>query len=150
MYTPMTMNDLFFDAAFNPYYTVRPVRRQAVCGRPAQSRQYLKSMIRTDVKESDEGYVLSMELPGFKREEIKAEVKNGILTVSAAHAERSEKEEQKEERILCSERFRGNVKRSFYIGEDITREEIKAVYKDGVLELRIPKKKPEKKDIRIA
>ena len=106
-------------------------------------------MMKTDVKETDEGYEVDVELPGFRKDEIKLELNNGYLTISA------EKNLQKEskDRMLRQERYTGTMQRSFYVGENITEEDIKARYEDGVLSLRLPKKDavkvPEKKQILI-
>ncbi len=106
-------------------------------------------MMKTDVKETDEGYEVDVELPGFRKDEIKLELNNGYLTISA------EKNLQKEskDRMLRQERYTGTMQRSFYVGESITEEDIKARYEDGVLSLRLPKKDavkvPEKKQILI-
>ena len=92
-----------------------------------------------------------MEFPGYDKADIKAELKNGYLIVSAEHVEKkdttadateeTEAAEQKAEpKYLCRERFHGKVERSFYVGKDLTKEDITAQYANGVLTLVIPKK----------
>ena len=106
-------------------------------------------MMKTDVKETDEGYELDVELPGFKKDEIKLELNNGYLTIST---EKSLNKENKG-KMLRQERYVGTMQRSFYVGGSITEEDIKAKYENGVLSLVIPKKEarkvPEKKQILI-
>ena len=82
-----------------------------------------------------------MELPGFKKEDVKAQVKDGYLTIEAES--RVENEENDEEgKFLRRERFVGSCRRSFFVGEEITEEDIKAKFEDGVLKMSIPKKQP--------
>ena len=109
-------------------------------------------MMKTDVKETDEGYELDVELPGFKKDEIKLELNSGYLTISTEkNLEKDEKNQQG--KILRQERYSGTMQRSFYVGGSITEEDIKAKYENGVLSLTIPKKEapkaPEKKTICI-
>ena len=108
-------------------------------------------MMKTDVKETDEGYELDVELPGFKKEEIKLELNSGYLTISTEKS--LEKKEEKKGKVLRQERYSGTMQRSFYVGGSITEEDIKARYENGVLSLTIPKKEarnvPEKKQILI-
>ena len=108
-------------------------------------------MMKTDVKETDTGYELDVDLPGFKKEEIKLELDKGYLTISTEKTLES-KDEQKG-RILRQERYSGTMSRSFYVGDSLTEEDIRAKYENGVLSLSIPKKEarkvPEKKTILI-
>ena len=96
-------------------------------------------IMRTDVKETDSGYELDIDLPGCKKENVKAELKEGCLTISA---ETNRSDEQKDEngRYIRRERYYGNCSRSFYVGEDITEEDIRAKFEDGILKVSIPKK----------
>ena len=106
-------------------------------------------MMKTDVKETDEGYEVDVDLPGFTKDEIKLELNNGYLTIST---EKSLNKENKG-KMLRQERYVGTMQRSFYVGSSITEEDIKAKYENGVLSLMIPKKEarkvPEKKQILI-
>ena len=96
-------------------------------------------MMKTDVKETDSGYELDVDLPGFKKEEIRLELENGYLTVSASKG--LEKDEKNEEgKYIRRERYTGNVRRSFYVGENLTEDDIKASFEDGILKLDLPKK----------
>ena len=109
-------------------------------------------MMKTDVKETDEGYEVDVDLPGFKKDEINLELNNGYLTISAEKA--LEKDgENKKGKMLRQERYSGMMQRSFYVGDYVTEEDVKASYESGVLHVFVPKKDapkvPEKKVIRI-
>lgn len=109
-------------------------------------------MMKTDVKETDAGYELDVDLPGFKKEEIKLELNNGYLTISTEKTLEKEHENSRG-KMLRQERYSGTMQRSFYVGANLTEEDIKAKYENGVLHLMIPKKEapkaPEKKVILI-
>ena len=96
-------------------------------------------MMKTDIRETDEGYELDIDLPGFKKDEIQAELKNGYLTVSAAKGLDKDEQNKKGEYIR-RERYTGSMSRSFYVGEHLNEEDIKAKYEDGILKLSVPKK----------
>ncbi len=102
-----------------------------------------KSVMKTDIKEGENGYELSIDLPGFQKEDISAQLENGYLTVTAS--QNTSKEEKDEDgRYIRRERYTGNCSRSFYVGEGVTQEDIHAKYKDGILSLTVPKKDTEK------
>ena len=92
----------------------------------------------TDVKEFEDHYELDMELPGFKKEDVKAELKNGYLTISAKHDE-SNDEKNEEGKFIRKERYYGECKRSFYVGNSMSKEDIKANFENGILKLNVPK-----------
>ena len=106
-------------------------------------------LMKTDVHEHEDHYEVDIDLPGFKKEEIKLELNNGYLTVTAA----KEHEQEKKGKAIRQERYSGSMQRSFYVGEQVTEEDIKAKYEHGVLKLEVPKKDvpkvPEKKTIMI-
>ena len=109
-------------------------------------------MMKTDVREHDDQYEVDIDLPGFKKEEITLGLENGYLTVSAAKV--LDKDEKTEKgKLIRQERYAGAMQRSFWVGEDLTEEDIKAKFEDGVLKLLVPKKEakkvPEKKTILI-
>ena len=114
--------------------------------------KHAQNMMKTDVKETDEGYEVDIDLPGFKKDEIQLELNNGYLTISTQKAlEKDEK--NKKGRMLRQERYAGMMQRSFYVGDHITEEDVKASYESGVLHLVLPKKDaprlPETKTIQI-
>ena len=108
-------------------------------------------MMKTDVKETEGGYELDVDLPGFKKEEIHLDLQNGYLTISTE--KNLENKEEKHGKLLRQERYTGTMQRSFYVGENLTEEDIHAKYEDGVLKVDLPKKEarkvPEKKQILI-
>ena len=96
-------------------------------------------LMKTDVREKDGNYVLDIDLPGFKKDEISIELENGYLTVSAAKG-LDKDEEDKKGKYIRKERYAGAMQRSFYVGENLTDEDIKAKYENGILRLSVPKK----------
>ena len=98
-----------------------------------------KNMMKTDVRETENSYELDIDLPGFKKDEISIELENGYLTVSAAKG-LDKDEEDKKGKYIRKERYAGAMSRSFYVGEGVTQEDIKAKYEDGILRLSVPKK----------
>lgn len=95
-------------------------------------------LMKTDVKETDGVYELSIELPGFKKEDVSAKLDNGYLTINASRNE--EKEEKKEQdKYIRRERYTGQCTRSFYVGEGVKQEDIQAKFEDGILRLKVPK-----------
>lgn len=102
-----------------------------------------KNVMSTDVKEVENGYELEMDLPGFKKDEIKASVENGYLTISAARGLDEDEKDKKSGKYIRRERYAGACERSFYVGEGISQDDIKASFQHGILKLFIPKE-PEK------
>ena len=97
------------------------------------------NVMKTDVKETETGYEVDIDLPGFKKDEINAKLDNGYLTISAAKG--LDKDEQdKNGKYIRRERYAGSMSRSFYVGEGVTEEDIKAKFEDGILRLVVPKK----------
>ena len=111
-----------------------------------------RMLMKTDVHESEDSYELDIDLPGFKKEEITVELNNGYLTVSAAKGLDEEKKDQKG-KLIRQERYSGSMQRSFYVGNYVREEDVKAKFEEGVLKLCVPKKAesklPEKKTILI-
>ncbi|SHK92987.1 Hsp20/alpha crystallin family protein [Hespellia stercorisuis] len=93
----------------------------------------------TDVQEFDDKYQLDLELPGFKKEDIQAELKDGYLTINAKHEENKDEKDEKG-KFIRRERYSGQCQRSFYVGDAITQEDIKANFENGVLKVEVPKK----------
>ena len=96
-------------------------------------------MMSCDVKEFGDHYELDMELAGFRKEDIKAELKDGYLTIKAER-HTSKDDSDANGRVVRSERFMGTCQRTFYVGDHVKREDVSAAYEDGVLKLNIPKK----------
>ena len=101
------------------------------------------SAMKTDVKETDAGYELDIDLPGYKKEDVKAELKDGYMTISAEKKSEDGEKDEKSGKYLRRERYYGSCSRSFYVGEDVTEEDIKAKFEDGILKISVPKKDPQ-------
>ena len=118
------------------------LEKQFFGGRDPLYGKHAKNLMKTDVKELDHGYLLDVELPGFKKDEIEIQLQDGYLTISAN--KQIEKEEKKEKgRYIRQERYGGQCSRSFYVG-DIRSEDIQAKYEDGVLRVQIPREEESK------
>lgn len=100
------------------------------------------TVMKTDILEEDNNYTLIIDLPGFKKEEVKANIKDGYLTVSATR--NVSKEDSK--KYLRRERFVGTMSRSYYVGEDLTQKDICASFSDGTLKISFPKEETKKVD----
>lgn len=114
--------------------------------------KHAKNMMKTDVKETEKGYEVAVDLPGFKKDEIKMELENGYLTISAAKGLDKDETDKETGKYIRRERYAGNLSRSFYIG-DVKQEDVKATFKNGILSISVPKEdkkaKEEKKYITI-
>lgn len=114
--------------------------------------KHAQHMMKTDVKETDEGYEVDVDLPGFKKDDIHLELNNGYLTISTEKS-LEKTNENKKGKMLRQERYSGVMQRSFFVGEHMTEEDIKASYESGVLHIIVPKKDapkvPERKTILI-
>ena len=112
----------------------------------------MKHEMKTDVKENETGYEIDMDLPGFKKDQISLNLENGYLTVAATKGFDKDQKDQNG-RMIRQERYAGSMQRSFYVGDAMTVEDVKAKFEDGVLHLELPKKEackvPEKKTILI-
>ena len=133
----MMMPSIFKDELFTPWMDFRmPDVEKALYGKRSGH------MMKTDIKEKDDSYEVAVDLPGFRKDEMKVELKNGYLTISAAKGlDRDEKD--KKGKFIRKERYEGNMSRSFYVGGNVTEGDIYAKYKNGILTLDIPKKSPE-------
>ena len=105
------------------------------------------SMMKTDIKEHENSYDLTIDLPGVKKEDIKAELNDGYLTVSAESGT-SKDEKDENGKYICRERYTGSYSRSFYVGDAVTEQDISAKFENGTLKLTVPKKEalPEKQN----
>ena len=96
------------------------------------------NVMKTDVKETESGYEVDIDLPGFKKDEVSASLENGYLTISAAKG--LDKDEQdKKDKYIRKERYAGSMSRSFYVGEGVDQNDIHAKFEDGILRLSVPK-----------
>lgn len=127
MFIPHIFRRNFFDNFFEELNTTNLITHDS-------------NPMNTDIRELENSYELDMDLPGFKKEEIKVEVSNGYLIISACHGEIKE-----EGKIIRKERYSGRCNRNFYIGEDLTEEDITAKFENGVLRISVSKKLIEEK-----
>ncbi len=97
------------------------------------------NLMKTDVKETDNSYELDIDMPGFEKGDIKAELKNGYLTISASSSKNND-EKDKDGKYIRKERYSGSCSRSFYVGDDVKQEDIKAKFENGILKVSVPKK----------
>ena len=100
--------------------------------------------MKTDIKEQANGYELIIDLPGFTKDEVKASIENGYLTISAAKGLDKDEKEKDTGRYIRQERYAGACQRSFYVGENVKQEDVKGEFKHGILKLFVPKKEAKK------
>ena len=124
----MLMPSIFHDDVFDDFFDFSA---------PAYSGSELMN---TDIKETEKGYELAISLPGVKKEDIKAEVKDGYLMITAAANSKTD-EKDKTGKYIRRERYSGSMSRSFYVGEHVTAEQVHPKYENGILTFEIPKNK---------
>ena len=100
-------------------------------------------LMKTDIQEKDNNYILDMDLPGYEKEDIKAQLKDGYLTITA-QKNTSNDDKDEEGNYIRRERYCGKCSRSFYVGDSIKEEDIKANFKNGILQLTFPKEVEQK------
>ena len=133
MYMPSIFGESLFDNMFPFDEKFFTEKKDPLYGKNASR------LMKTDVRETEKTYELDIDLPGFKKDEISIELENGYLTVSAAKG-LDKDEEDKKGKYIRKERYAGAMQRSFYVGENLTDEDIKAKYENGILKLSVPKK----------
>ena len=138
MYMPSIFGESLFDDMFpfdDSFFA--PSKKNPLYGKNASR------VMKTDIKETEGSYELDIDLPGFKKDEITAELKDGYLTVSAEKG-LDKDEEDKKGKYIRKERYAGALSRTFYLGEEIREEEIKAKFENGILSVSIPKEEEKK------
>ena len=138
MLMPSIFGENLFDDFFNdfPFYNDRDMKK-------AERKLYghrAKNLMKTDIKEKGDSYILEMDLKKKKKDEIQVSLENGYLTVQAARGVDKDEQEKKTGRYIRQERYAGACERSFYVGDDLTQDDIKGEFHHGVLKLTIPKK----------
>ena len=146
MLMPSIFGESLFDDWFDDFDRQMQHMDRRLYGRNANRE------MKTDVREKEDGYEIDMDLPGFKKDQVELTLENGYLTVTANKGfDKDEKDKQG--RMIRQERYAGSMQRSFYVGDNMTEEDVKARFEDGVLHLNLPKKDarkiPEKKTICI-
>ncbi len=156
MMTPSIFGENLFDEFFDDFFELPAWDGRAM--QKAQKKLYGRhaaNMMKTDVQEHADHYEVDIDLPGFKKEELSLELKDGYLVINATKGLDKDEKEKKTGKFVRRERYAGSMSRSFYVGEEMKQEDIHAKYESGVLKLSIPKmdqKKPqveEKKYIAI-
>ncbi len=102
--------------------------------------KHAKNLMKTDVRETDDAYEVDIDLPGFKKDEVTAQLKDGYITISASKGLDKDEKDKKSGKYIRKERYAGSMSRSFYVGEDVTQDEISAKFENGILQLKVPKK----------
>ena len=102
-----------------------------------------KNVMKTDIREQDGDYLMDIDLPGYAKEDISAELKDGYMTITATKNESNDTKDENGN-YIHRERYTGSCSRTFYVGNGVTEEDIKASFKDGTLHLSIPKEEPKK------
>lgn len=126
MLYPSVFSNDFADDFFNDFFAA-PMKRVT----------YGSNSMRTDIKELDDSYELDVQLPGYNKEDVEVEIKNGYLTVRANHTENNEDKE--DGKYIRKECYTGSCERSYYVGDKLTSDDVKANFANGVLQLTVPK-----------
>lgn len=141
MLTPSIFGENLFDDFFDGFFDDLALSDKAM--KKAQKKLYGRhaaNMMKTDVQDHDDHYEVDVELPGFRKNEISAELKDGYLVISAAKGLDKDGTPKKAGKFVRRERYAGSMSRAFYVGEDIEQDEIHAKYENGILQLSVPKK----------
>ena len=107
-------------------------------GRPLYGK-HAQNMMKTDVREGEKSYELDIDLPGFSKDEITVQLENGYLSISAAKG-LDKDQENKDGKYIRRERYAGSMSRTFYVGDQLTEQDIQAKFENGILQLTVPKK----------
>ena len=143
---PSIFGENMFDDFFSdPFGMMGPQTRDALYGKHA------KNLMKTDIRETDTSYELDIDLPGFKKDEVSIDLKDGYLTISAAKGLDKDAEDKKG-KYIRQERYAGACSRSFYVGWDVEPDEISAKFESGILQISLPKetRKPEVKSTSVS
>ena len=131
---PSILGENLFDEFFDDDFPMIPMRsiRNPLYGKNA------KNLMKTDVRETDNTYELDVDLPGFKKDEVQLDLKDGYLTISAAKGLDKDQEDKKG-KYIRQERYAGACSRSFFVGEEIEPRDVSAKFEDGILRVSLPK-----------
>ena len=139
----MMMPSIFGENLFDDWMDF-PFEREFFGEKNPLYGKHAKNLMKTDVRETEQGYEIDMDLPGFKKDEVHVKLENGYLTISAAKGLDKDQKDKKGNYIR-RERYSGNMSRSFYVGDALKQEDIHAKFESGILRLSMPKKEPEKR-----
>lgn len=138
----MLMPSIFGETLLDDFFGF-PTRENTFSGNMGRTNN-MNGLMQTDIKEDEEGYHVTMNLPGFKKEDVKGELKDGYLVITAS-TDTSNDTKDDNGTFIRRERYSGTCSRSFYIGEEVTQDEIRAKFENGTLKLMIPKKEAKEK-----
>ena len=143
----MLMPSIFGENLFDDWFDEFPFYDFDKSMKNTEKKLYGKKasrIMKTDIKEKIDSYELEVDLPGFTKDEINASIEDGYLTISAAKGLDKDEKEKDSGKYIRKERYAGACQRSFYVGEGVKQEDVKAEFKHGILKLTVPKKEPEK------
>ena len=130
---------MFGESLFDDFFDDDFMRFPVWGGRNPLYGKHAKNLMKTDVRETENTYEVDIDLPGFKKDEIDVDLKDGYLTISAAKG-LDKDEEKKNSKYIRRERYAGQCSRSFYVGDNLTQQDIQAKFEDGILKISVPKK----------
>ena len=138
----MMMPSIFGENLFDDFdsWFDAPVEKRFFGKKNPLYGKHAKNLMKTDVREKKDSYEVDIDLPGFKKDEIKLELENGYLTISATKGLDKDETDKKTGKYIRRERYAGSCQRSFYVVKDVTEDDIKASFEDGTLKMTIPKK----------
>ena len=134
----MMMPSIFGENLFDDFMNDFPFEKHFFGERNPLYGKHAKNIMKTDVKETDNGYEVDIDLPGFKKDEIQMKLEDGMLTISAAKG-LDKDEKDKKGKYVRRERYAGSLSRSFYVGDNVTVEDIHPKYENGILSFNVPK-----------
>ena len=144
MLTPSIFGESLFDDwmddfPFGKYFEKEFEKSMFPAKNPLYGK-HAKNLMKTDVRETDDAYEVDIDLPGFKKDEVTAQLNDGYITISASKGLDKDEKDKKSGKYIRKERYAGSMSRSFYVGEDVTQDEISAKFENGILQLKVPKK----------
>jgi len=131
---PSIFGENLFDDFFNEDFGMLPM----LGGRNPLYGKHAKNLMKTDVRETENSYELDIDLPGFKKEDVSVDLKDGYLSISAAKG-LDKDEKDKKGKYIRQERYAGACSRSFYVGEGVEAKDVSAKFEDGILKISLPK-----------
>ena len=143
MLMPSIFGENLFDDFFDDYFPFDTDKELHKAEKKLYGRR-AGHVMKTDIKEKDNGYEFEIDLPGFAKDEVKVSLENGYMTIEAAKGLDKDEKEKETGKYIRKERYAGACERSFYIGEGVEKDEIKGAFKHGILKLTIPKKEAKK------
>ncbi len=138
----MMMPSVFGESLFDDFMDF-PFEKEFFSHRNPLCGKHARNIMKTDIRELDKSYEMDIDLPGFKKDDVSAKLENGYLTITAAKG--LDKDEKNDQGVyIRRERYAGQCSRTFYVGEDVKQEDIKAKFEDGILKVTVPKVEPKK------